>query len=55
MTMNDLDSIHFKINRIYEQWDEGEITMTMNDLDIRIKRACRGGVKYETYKCILII
>ena len=26
MIMNDLDSIHFEINRIYEQWDEGEIT-----------------------------
>ena len=24
--MNDLDSIHFEINRIYEQWDEREIT-----------------------------
>jgi len=26
MIMNNLDSIHFEINRIYEQWDEGEIT-----------------------------
>jgi hypothetical protein len=26
MIMNDLDSIHFEINRIYEQLDEGEIT-----------------------------
>ena len=25
MIMNNLDSIHFEINRIYEQWDEGEI------------------------------
>ena len=26
LVINDLDSIHFEINRIYEQWDEGEIT-----------------------------